>query len=160
MLVHGDVNEGQILVDEGLRVTGVLDWETAHLGHPLKDFDLGEWGYGIFAWDAHFHLLRRRMWEAYAESPGGPPPLLGGGAPRLLPQLGAVVRPPRGGRPLGPGPPGEPPSTTCGASPNPGPRRASRAGGGVAGPASRLAGRGPEGVSEKGRRTAGSPRTT
>ncbi len=74
VLVHGDVNEGQILVDEGLRVTGVLDWETAHVGHPLKDFDLGEWGYGIFAWDAHFHLLRRRMWEAYAEARGGPLP--------------------------------------------------------------------------------------
>ena len=71
VLVHGDVNEGQILVDEGLRVTGVLDWETAHLGHPLKDFDLGEWGYGVFAWDAHFHLLRRRMWEAYAGARGG-----------------------------------------------------------------------------------------
>ena len=52
VLVHGDVNAGQVLVDEGSRVTGVLDWETAHLGHPLKDFDLGEWGYGIFAWDA------------------------------------------------------------------------------------------------------------
>ena len=74
VLVHGDVNEGQILVDEGLRVTGVLDWETAHIGHPLKDFDFGEWGYGIFAWDAHFHLLRRRMWEAYAEARGSPLP--------------------------------------------------------------------------------------
>jgi aminoglycoside phosphotransferase (APT) family kinase protein len=71
VLVHGDVNEGQILVDDDLRVTGILDWETAHLGHPLKDFDFGEWGYGIFAWDGHFDLLRRRLWEAYAGARGG-----------------------------------------------------------------------------------------
>jgi aminoglycoside phosphotransferase (APT) family kinase protein len=71
VLVHGDVNEGQILVGDDLGVTGILDWETAHVGHPLKDFDFGEWGYGIFAWDRHFDLLHRRMWEAYADARGG-----------------------------------------------------------------------------------------
>jgi aminoglycoside phosphotransferase (APT) family kinase protein len=71
VLVHGDVNEGQILVDEQRRVTGILDWEAAHVGHPLKDFDFGEWGYGIFAWDRHFDLLRRRLWQGYAAVRGG-----------------------------------------------------------------------------------------
>jgi aminoglycoside phosphotransferase (APT) family kinase protein len=74
VLVHGDVNEGQILVDEGLRVTGILDWETAHVGHPLKDFDFGEWGYGIFAWDARFDRLHRAMWRAYAAARDVPLP--------------------------------------------------------------------------------------
>src|SRR5262249_22343097 len=71
VLVHGDVNEGQILVDDALHVTGILDWETAGVGHPLKDFDLGEWGYGIFAWERDFDTLRRAMWEAYARARGG-----------------------------------------------------------------------------------------
>jgi len=71
VLVHDDVNEGQILVDDALHVTGILDWETAGVGHPLKDFDLGEWGYGIFAWERDFDTLRRAMWEAYARARGG-----------------------------------------------------------------------------------------
>lgn len=71
VLVHGDVNEGQVVVDDTLSVTCVLDWERAHVGHPLKDFDFGEWGYGIFAWEPHFGVLRRRMWEAYVAERGG-----------------------------------------------------------------------------------------
>ncbi len=71
VLVHGDINEGQILVNGDLGVTGILDWETAGVGHPLKDFDFGEWGYGIFAWEPSFDVLRRRMWEAYARARGG-----------------------------------------------------------------------------------------
>lgn len=71
VFVHGDINEGQILVDDELRITGILDWETAGVGHPLKDFDLGEWGYGIFEWESDFDVLRRRMWEAYARARGG-----------------------------------------------------------------------------------------
>jgi aminoglycoside phosphotransferase (APT) family kinase protein len=71
VLVHGDLHEGQILVDDDLRVTGILDWESAHLGNPLKDFDFGEWGYGIFAWDRHFARLHRHLWEAYATARGG-----------------------------------------------------------------------------------------
>jgi aminoglycoside phosphotransferase (APT) family kinase protein len=70
-LVHGDVNEGQILVDDDLQVTGILDWETAQVGHPLKDFDFGEWGYGIFAWDRHFDRLHRALWDGYAAARGG-----------------------------------------------------------------------------------------
>lgn len=71
VLVHGDINDGQILVDDGLNVTGVLDWETAHIGHPLKDFDFGEWGYGVFAWDRHFDRLHRVLWNSYAAARGG-----------------------------------------------------------------------------------------
>lgn len=35
-LVHGDAGFHNILVDEG-RLSGVLDWELAHIGHPAED---------------------------------------------------------------------------------------------------------------------------
>ena len=39
-LVHGDFRLGNLLV-EGSRLTGVLDWELAHLGDPLEDLAFG-----------------------------------------------------------------------------------------------------------------------
>lgn len=37
-LVHGDVNPKNLLVDPAtLQITGVLDWEFAHAGHPFTD---------------------------------------------------------------------------------------------------------------------------
>ncbi|MCD4534834.1 phosphotransferase [Nocardioides sp. cx-169] len=37
-LVHGDLNPKNLLVDPGsLAVTGVVDWEYAHAGHPFTD---------------------------------------------------------------------------------------------------------------------------
>lgn len=37
-LVHGDLNPKNLLVDrDNLTVTGVLDWEFAHSGHPFTD---------------------------------------------------------------------------------------------------------------------------
>jgi aminoglycoside phosphotransferase (APT) family kinase protein len=71
VLVHGDVHEDQILVDDNRQVTGVLDWETGGVGHPLKDFDFGEWGFGIFGQESHFDALREAMWNAYANARGG-----------------------------------------------------------------------------------------
>lgn len=71
VFTHGDVHEDQIMVDDELRITGVLDWEHASIGHPLRDFDFGEWGAGIFAWEDDFDSLRRIMWESYAEARGG-----------------------------------------------------------------------------------------
>jgi aminoglycoside phosphotransferase (APT) family kinase protein len=71
VLVHGDLHEGQIFVDDDLKVAGILDWQTARVNHPFTDFDLGEWGTG--AWRAHrrnFPELRRRMWRAYAAERG------------------------------------------------------------------------------------------
>src|SRR5207302_3786348 len=63
--LHGDICENQLLVDESCQVTTVIDWDTAGIGHPLHDFDFGEWGYGIFAWEDEFPRLRQRMWDAY-----------------------------------------------------------------------------------------------
>jgi len=39
-LVHGDFRLGNLLVDDG-RLSGVLDWELAHLGDPHEDIAFG-----------------------------------------------------------------------------------------------------------------------
>jgi aminoglycoside phosphotransferase (APT) family kinase protein len=78
VLVHGDLHEGQLLVDPEPphALTGVLDWQTARVDHPFVEFDLGEWGTAL--WRAHrrgFPELRRRAWEAYADARSLPPDL-------------------------------------------------------------------------------------
>jgi aminoglycoside phosphotransferase (APT) family kinase protein len=75
VLVHGDLHEGQLLVDEEPphALTGILDWQTARVDHPFVEFDLGEWGTAI--WRAHRHHfpeLRRAAWVAYARERGLP----------------------------------------------------------------------------------------
>lgn len=75
VVVHGDLHEGQLLVDptQPDRVTGVLDWQTARIDHPFVDFDLGEWGTAM--WRAHrrdFAALRSAAWSAYADARGLP----------------------------------------------------------------------------------------
>ena len=75
VLVHGDLHEGQLLVEPAPphRLTGVLDWQTARIDHPFVDFDLGEWGTAIWRGHrAHFPELRRRAWDAYAAVRGLP----------------------------------------------------------------------------------------
>lgn len=70
VLVHGDIHEDQLLADGG-RLTGILDWETARVDHPFWDFDLGEWGTGIWRRRrGEFSALWARMWRAYAEVRG------------------------------------------------------------------------------------------
>jgi aminoglycoside phosphotransferase (APT) family kinase protein len=70
VLVHGDIHEDQLLA-EGDRLTGIIDWETARVDHPFWDFDLGEWGTGL--WRRHrrdFGALWERGWRAYATTRG------------------------------------------------------------------------------------------
>jgi aminoglycoside phosphotransferase (APT) family kinase protein len=47
VLVRGDIHDGQLLA-EGGRLTGITDWETARVDHPFWDFDLGQWGTGLW----------------------------------------------------------------------------------------------------------------
>lgn len=85
-LVHGDFRLGNLLV-EGSRLTGVLDWELAHLGDPLEDLAFGcmtVWrfsrpdrpGYGLTSLEAltdayaaaggvAFDADRFRFWTVY-----------------------------------------------------------------------------------------------
>ena len=70
VLVHGDIHEDQLLA-EGDRLTGVLDWETARVDHPFWDFDLGEWGTGLWRRRRRgFSALWARGWRAYATARG------------------------------------------------------------------------------------------
>ncbi len=72
--VHGEVSDGQFLVDERLRVTGVVDWDGLHMGHPFVDLDFGVGGYRICRWEQRWAELRRCIWEAYATERGIPLP--------------------------------------------------------------------------------------
>ena len=70
VLVHGDIHEDQLLAD-GERLTGILDWETARIDHPFWDFDLGEWGTGLWRRRRRdFSALWARGWRAYALARG------------------------------------------------------------------------------------------
>jgi aminoglycoside phosphotransferase (APT) family kinase protein len=70
VLVHGDLHEDQLLVVDG-QLTGILDWETARIDHPFWDFDLAEWGTGL--WRRHrfeFSRLWSVAWRSYAVERG------------------------------------------------------------------------------------------
>jgi aminoglycoside phosphotransferase (APT) family kinase protein len=70
VLVHGDIHEDQLLADGG-RLTGIIDWETARVDHPFWDFDLGEWGTGLWRRRRRdFSALWARGWRAYAQARG------------------------------------------------------------------------------------------
>jgi aminoglycoside phosphotransferase (APT) family kinase protein len=70
VLVHGDIHEDQLLADGG-QLTGVIDWETARVDHPFWDFDLGEWGTGLWRRRRRdFSALWARGWLAYAQRRG------------------------------------------------------------------------------------------
>jgi aminoglycoside phosphotransferase (APT) family kinase protein len=70
VLVHGDIHEDQLLADGG-KLTGVIDWETARVDHPFWDFDLGEWGTGLWRRRRRdFSALWARGWLAYAQQRG------------------------------------------------------------------------------------------
>jgi aminoglycoside phosphotransferase (APT) family kinase protein len=68
--VHGEVSDGQFLTDEELRVTGVVDWDGLHLGHPFLDLDFGLGGYRICSRERYWAELRRLIWEAYESERG------------------------------------------------------------------------------------------
>lgn len=70
VFVHGDLHQSQIMINETREITGVIDWEHAGIGHPLKDFDFSEWGFGIFAWEQQFATLRRELWNSYRDARG------------------------------------------------------------------------------------------
>jgi aminoglycoside phosphotransferase (APT) family kinase protein len=73
VLVHGDIHEDQLLAQRG-RLTGIIDWETARIDHPFWDFDLGEWGTGLWRRRRReFSALWARGWRAYAQTRGVDP---------------------------------------------------------------------------------------
>lgn len=68
--LHGELSDGQFLVDEAFHITGVVDWDGMHRGHPLIDLDLGV-GAGRVYYDRYrYNELRRRSRRAYARERG------------------------------------------------------------------------------------------
>lgn len=66
VLTHGDVHGEQLMADSGT-LTGIIDWETAALDNPIRDFNFGEWGLGWYrAHERDFSALRERLWTSYA----------------------------------------------------------------------------------------------
>jgi aminoglycoside phosphotransferase (APT) family kinase protein len=66
VLTHGDVHGEQLMVDSGT-LTGVIDWETAAIDNPVRDFDFREWGRGWFrAHERDFGALREGVWTSYS----------------------------------------------------------------------------------------------
>jgi flavin reductase (DIM6/NTAB) family NADH-FMN oxidoreductase RutF/aminoglycoside phosphotransferase (APT) family kinase protein len=46
-LLHGDAGPGQFLAEHG-RITALLDWELAHLGHPMSDLGYARFREGLY----------------------------------------------------------------------------------------------------------------
>jgi aminoglycoside phosphotransferase (APT) family kinase protein len=70
VLVHGDIHEDQLLARGGT-LTGVIDWETARVDHPFWDFDLAEWGTGLWRRRRRdLGALWAAGWRAYATERG------------------------------------------------------------------------------------------
>lgn len=87
---HGDWTDGNLLATDG-RITGVVDWESAHVGDPIRELSRAAWGAGrkdprsalalieaygadaaeVAAWDA---IHAAELWLWFAEA--GPPEYL------------------------------------------------------------------------------------
>jgi aminoglycoside phosphotransferase (APT) family kinase protein len=72
--VHGELSDGQLLVDGELRITGVVDWDGLHAGHPLLDLDFGAGMYRMLPVTRRCTELRRRIWAAYVAERAVPLP--------------------------------------------------------------------------------------
>jgi aminoglycoside phosphotransferase (APT) family kinase protein len=95
---HGDWTDGNLLATDG-RITGIVDWEAAHAGDPIRELARAAWGAGrkdprsadalieaygadpveVRAWDA-IHAAELWLWFAQA------------GPPEYLAQLTADLR--------------------------------------------------------------------
>lgn len=69
--VHGELSEGQVLLDDLHQVTGIVDWDALHRGHPMLDFNFGVGGVGVHRGSPE---LRRRAWQAYVSVRAEPLP--------------------------------------------------------------------------------------
>jgi aminoglycoside phosphotransferase (APT) family kinase protein len=65
VVVHGDFRPGNVLYS-GDRITGLLDWEMAHLGHPAEDL---AWAYRAM-WSPERFVPLEEFVAAYADAGG------------------------------------------------------------------------------------------
>jgi len=65
VLTHGDVHGEQLMVDDG-KLAAIIDWETAAIDNPVRDFNFNEWGLGWYrSHEPDFFALRERLWTSY-----------------------------------------------------------------------------------------------
>lgn len=63
VVVHNDLHEAQVMIGSA-GVTGLVDWQTASIGHPFVDFDVLQWGRGALSRLAPGPADHRKaMWE-------------------------------------------------------------------------------------------------
>ncbi|MGB3739328.1 MAG: phosphotransferase [Pontixanthobacter sp.] len=71
-LVHGDFRMGNLMVEDG-RLSGVLDWELAHLGDPHEDIAwgcVGAWRFGNYDQPAFGIATLEAYFAAYESASG------------------------------------------------------------------------------------------
>jgi aminoglycoside phosphotransferase (APT) family kinase protein len=73
VLAHGDLHDGQLLVDGAGTLAGILDWGFGGVLSPLVDFTCN-WTRELFAAEACYGDIRRHMWTAYARERSAPLP--------------------------------------------------------------------------------------
>jgi aminoglycoside phosphotransferase (APT) family kinase protein len=74
VLAHGDLYEGQLLLDASGTLTGILDWGFGGVLSPLVDFTCSQWDSASWASERSYGDLRRHLWTAYAERRSMPLP--------------------------------------------------------------------------------------
>jgi hypothetical protein len=72
VLIHGDLHEDQIFVSpQNIEtITGIIDWGSVKIDHPIWDFNFAEWGLEIWEQRDHFVSFREAMWETYLNKRG------------------------------------------------------------------------------------------
>lgn len=73
--VHGEISRGQFLVDDRHHITGIIDWDGLHIGHPLLDLDFGVDLYRIYQPETDPDQLRQQIWTAYCSEYGNDLPV-------------------------------------------------------------------------------------
>ncbi|MEM7092400.1 MAG: aminoglycoside phosphotransferase family protein [Actinomycetota bacterium] len=72
-LTHGDIHGEQVMVANGSLV-GVIDWETAAIDNPVRDFNFQEWGRGWYrAHETDFATMRETFWQSYSANRAATP---------------------------------------------------------------------------------------
>lgn len=74
VLAHGDLHEGQVLVDDAGALSGILDWGFGGVLSPLVDFTCNWSSAKLFAAEPAYGDIRRHMWTAYAARRSAPLP--------------------------------------------------------------------------------------
>jgi hypothetical protein len=74
-VVHGDFRNGNLMISEVAGLVGVLDWELAHRGDPMRDLGwvcTGSWRFGRHDLDVGGFGTREELFAGYETESGRP----------------------------------------------------------------------------------------